>query len=56
MIDSTDTTCLVSHLKRLDKNGQNWVFPQEENFHEMQNEQIILTKLNVSYPASAGRI
>ena len=40
MIDSVNTTFLVSHLKILDKSCQNWVFREEENLQEVQNEQI----------------
>ena len=32
------------------------MFPEEEDLHEIQNDQIIMENLNVSYPTTAGRI
>ena len=43
----------VSYMKRSDRKGARWLFPDEADVHESQAEQILLQNLQVSYCLTA---
>ena len=43
----------VSYMKRSDRKGARWLFPDEADVHETQAEQILLQNLQVSYCLTA---
>ena len=43
----------VSYMKKSDRKGARWLFPDEADVHETQAEQILLRNLQVSYCLTA---
>ena len=43
-------------MLRSGTNDSNWVFPEEEDIHEVEQDQIIASKIIVIYHHSATRI
>ena len=47
----------VSHFKRTKKNDDvNWIFPSKKEVHRVRQEQILVSRVNVSYPLSVNSI
>ena len=40
---------LVSHMKRMGSNGQNWVFPEESEIHNTDVDQLLAKKILTRY-------
>ena len=43
-------------MLRSGTNDSNWVFPEEEDIHEVEQDQITASQINVIYHHSATRI